>query len=393
MEIELDILKEIDKNSKNRENLLSEYATKNSESIRRKNIKQETPEVRPPFFRDADRIIHSKAYARYIDKTQVFFLVNNDHITHRVLHVQLVSKISRVIGRALGLNEDLLEAISLGHDIGHVPYGHLGESILSELCTNNGLPKFKHNIQSVQFLDTIEDKDLTMQVLDGILCHNGEVLKEKLKPDKNLEWDSYNTKIQLIQKDADPDPMTLEGCVVRFADVIAYLGRDLVDAMEVNLIPKDLPDFPEDCKEILGYELGKDINWLIIDTLIKDIINTSYGKNEISFSPEIQRCVKICKDYNYANIYKNKRLQKETGKIEQMYELMFSRYLKDLEFGNNESLIYRDMKTPEGVSKEYLNNASNAEIVRDFLAGMTDRYFEHAFNEITIPKIVDTCYQ
>ena len=186
--------------------------------------------------------MHSKAHARYVDKTQVFFLVENDHITHRVLHVQLVSKIARTIGRALGLNEDLIEAISLGHDIGHVPYGHLGENFLSSLCKKNRIGPFKHNIQSVQFLDKIEDCDLTIQVLDGILCHNGEVNNKSLKPKGTKSWTSFESKIKKIKLDDDGNvfPLTYEGCVVRFADNIAYLGRDLQDAFEVNLVPKIL---------------------------------------------------------------------------------------------------------------------------------------------------------
>ncbi len=164
MDVRTDLLNRIGEAIEHREGIYSSLATKNSQYVRRHQIKEEEPLVRPPFFRDADRIIHSKAYARYIDKTQVFFLVDNDHVTHRVLHVQLVSKISRTIGRALRLNEDLIEAISLGHDIGHVPYGHFGETILSELCEKNGIGKFYHNVQSVQFLNVVENCDLTLQV-------------------------------------------------------------------------------------------------------------------------------------------------------------------------------------------------------------------------------------
>lgn len=395
MEIESDILKEIESYNKKKENCLSEYATKNDEFKRRKGTKPEEPIIRPPFYRDADRILHSKSFARYIDKTQVFFLVDNDHITHRVLHVQLVSKISRAIGKALRLNEDLLEAIALGHDIGHVPYGHQGESILSKICERNGLSKFKHNVQSVHFLDKIEDKDLTIQVLDGILCHNGEVLRNGLKPDRRFGWDSYESKIESINSDGDPMPMTLEGCVVRASDLIAYLGRDLEDAVEVKLIDKDLPDFPEDCKDFFGYNCkasersGNSINWLVIDTLIRDVINNSFEKDEIAFSPEALSHIKECKDYNYKYIYKNDLLLQEKGKIENMYDLMFNRYLSDLNSGNNDSLIYRHMINLDWVSKDYLNNSLPAEKVRDFLAGMTDRYFENVFKQITYPKRVN----
>lgn len=271
-------------------------------------------------------------YARYIDKTQVLFLVDNDHITHRVLHVQLVSKISRTIGKALRLNEDLLEAIALGHDIDHVPYGHQVETMLNNIGKEYGLPEFKHNVQSVHFLDDIEDKDLTIQVLDGILCHNGEVLKAGLKPDRNRGWKSYEPKIISINNGEDPMPMTLEGCVVRVSDLIAYLGRDLEDAIEVQLvklIDNDSPDYPDECKDFFGFKSENShygFNWLIIDTLVKDIINNSYGKDEIAFSSEAYKCVDKCKTYNYKYIYKNSQLLKETKKIRNMYKIIFNYY-------------------------------------------------------------------
>ena len=152
-------------------NRLSPLAAKSSEAVRRN--KEQLIGYRQNFAQDADRILHSRAYARYIDKTQVFCLIRNDHITHRVLHVQLVSRIARTVGRFLHLNEDLIEAISLGHDIGHPPFGHAGEQFLSELCMENGLPGFQHNVQSVRALEKLERKgrgwNLSLQVLDGIL--------------------------------------------------------------------------------------------------------------------------------------------------------------------------------------------------------------------------------
>src|SRR3989304_6907712 len=269
-----------------KELLYSTNATRNSQYLRRKQKKEEEPLIRPPFFRDADRIIHSKAYSRYIDKTQVFFLVDNDHMTHRVLHVQLVSKIARTIGRALRLNEDLIEAISLGHDIGHVPYGHLGEKKLDELCTEHNIGHFLHNVQSVQFLGVIEDCDLTLQVMDGILCHNGEVHYRSLEPSGTLAWENFQSKLKDIKSGKDVLPLTIEGCVVRVADTIAYLGRDLQDALEVHLIPKDLPDFPKNSTKLFARKQGANINWVILDTLIKDVINNSFDKDTISFSDE-----------------------------------------------------------------------------------------------------------
>ena len=179
-EQQIEIFNEIIKNEYKREaKTLSRYACKSSESIRFKEEKiPDRSTIRPAFFHDADRIIHSKAYTRYIDKTQVFSLFENDHITHRVLHVQLVSKIARMIGRCLRLNEDLIEAIALAHDLGHVPYGHEGERYLNEICQKNNLGYFCHNAQSVKFLMELERRgkglNLSLQVLDGVLSHNSQ---------------------------------------------------------------------------------------------------------------------------------------------------------------------------------------------------------------------------
>ena len=185
-----------------REALLSFHAARSDQAVRRKNRKPE--DIRTPYSRDADRIIHTRAYSRYIDKTQVFYLVENDHITHRVIHVQLVSKIARTIGRCLRLNEDLIEAIALGHDIGHIPYGHFGESCLSDLCKKHDIGKFFHNVQSVRFLDRIEDQDLTMQVLDGILCHNGETDDVRISPEPCPDWVRSTVKSRPMQMGSGP---------------------------------------------------------------------------------------------------------------------------------------------------------------------------------------------
>ena len=392
MEIKEIFLTNISETILSKENLYAPIATKNSHYLRRKQLKHEEPIIRPPFFRDADRIIHSRAYARYIDKTQVFFLVDNDHITHRVLHVQLVSKISRTIGRSLNLNEDLIEAISLGHDIGHVPYGHFGEEILSDLCEENGIGKFLHNVQSIQFLDVIEDCDLTIQVLDGILCHNGEVHGKTLKPYGDLSWDSFQSKVEGIKAGKDFCPMTIEGCVVRIADTIAYLGRDLQDALEVKII-QDLTDFPQNCIDLFGINNEKDINWAVVDTLIKDVINNSFGKNTISFSDDVSKCVHDFYNFNKKHIYFNPDLRKESGKVKHMYVTVFDNFLKDLEDKNEDSFIYSDMKNLDWIAPEYFKEASSTEIVRDYIAGMTDRYFEFVFNKITIPNRVKRRYK
>ena len=187
MKLKNDVFSKIILNNFSREKkILSKYACRSNKGKRRYPEREKIPDrenIRPIFFHDTDKIIHSLAYTRYIDKTQVFYLFEHDHITHRVLHVQFVSKIGRVIGRCLRLNEDLIEAISLGHDLGHVPYGHDGERVLNDLCIKHKIGFFCHNAQSVRFLMEIEDKgqglNLSLQVLDGILAHNGEMLNKK----------------------------------------------------------------------------------------------------------------------------------------------------------------------------------------------------------------------
>ncbi len=363
---------------------LSEFASKSDDGLRRK--RKYTDDIRAKYSRDADRIAHTRAYSRYIDKTQVFFLVDNDHITHRVLHVQLVSKIARTIGRCLKLNEDLIEAVSLGHDIGHVPFGHLGESIMSELCERHGLGRFLHNVQGIQFLDKIEDCDLTLQILDGILCHNGEIHNQLLEPNWDKDWEKFDKEIEDIKKGKqDYVPMTLEGCVVRFADTIAYLGRDFQDAIEIGLIKNDDFEVPERCRKNIGTK-----NDEIINTLIIDIVENSYGQNYISYSKEISDSVEEYKQFNNEHIYENAKIKAEQGKIEGMYGTLFQKFLEALEEKDESSRIYKHFMNEDWISGEYLDKSTSEETVRDYIAGMTDRYFERVFKEIILPKRVTT---
>lgn len=387
MNLNLKIESELQKKYDKRDLFLDDRAVKNSSYLRRKKLKKDEI-LRPPFSRDADRILHSKAYARYIDKTQVFFLTDNDHITHRVLHVQLVSKIARTIGRAFGLNEDLIEAISLGHDIGHPPYGHMGESMLSKLPKKYKLGKFLHNIQAIRFLDNIENLDLTLQVLDGILCHDGEVTDDSLSPDCELKWDKFQNKINTLQKGRKIKPATYEGCVVRLADNIAYLGRDLEDAIELKLLTsEDFKDFPESCKQFfnINFSQSKHINWTVLDTLIKDFINTSYGKKSLSFSKTAYDCIREFKQFNYNHIYFNETLHEQDYKIEFMFNALFDYYLYCYENKNTSSLIYEHMLDCDWISDTYKKSVTPPELIRDYIAGMTDRYFEARFFEVVNP--------
>jgi dGTPase len=367
-----------------RDALLSPLAATSADAVRRHNRKAE--DIRTPYTRDADRIIHTRAYTRYIDKTQVFYLVENDHITHRVIHVQIVSKIARTIGRCLRLNEDLIEAIALGHDIGHIPYGHFGETCLSELCEQYGIGRFFHNVQSVQFLDRIEDCDLTMQVLDGILCHNGEADDLRISPDVCLNWLAFDKK---VQDNADgrrtKAPMTLEGCVVKFSDTIAYIGRDLQDAREVGLIGHTTP-LPEECSEILG-----DSNREIINTLIYDLLENSDTDDGgyISYSPEVEKALISLRTFSKIHIYNNKKLTSEREKVRQMYAILFATYLNDLENELKDSKIFTDFIDTSWINQNYLASATLPELVRDFIAGMTDRYFAKRYEECVIPRRIE----
>ncbi|NYT04864.1 MAG: HD domain-containing protein [Methanomicrobiales archaeon] len=368
---------------KRTERLLAPCAQTAAMAMRRHNSKPE--DIRSPYTRDADRILHSRAYTRYIDKTQVFYLVKNDHITHRVLHVQLVSKIARTIGRVFGLNEDCIEAIALGHDIGHAPYGHFGEQCLSSLCMEHGCGPFFHNAQSVAFLDRIEETDLTLQVLDGILCHNGESLKNVLEPEPCEDFASFDRRFDTVAAGGDIHPMTLEGCVVRFADTIAYIGRDLEDAREVGLIgSEDIAG--AGWAAVLGHT-----NREIVDTLIWDLLCSSDCGEEpqIRYSAEVARALFDLRRFSNDHIYEHPALTAERGKIVGMYRTLFTTFLGDIETGREPSLIYQDFIRQPWVSPRYREGTDPVVLVRDFIAGMTDRYFEKCFKEIILPEKIE----
>ncbi|MBW1667478.1 MAG: HD domain-containing protein, partial [Deltaproteobacteria bacterium] len=345
---------------------LSPYACLSRNAIRKNEEEKVRMGHRQSFSLDTDRILHSLAYSRYIDKTQVFYLIRNDHITHRVLHVQLVSKIARTIGRLLRLNEDLIEAIALGHDIGHAPFGHDGERFLSELSLDYGLGHFLHNIQGVRFLQKIERKgkgwNLTLQVLDGILCHDGELHRQALYPENNKDFKALEQEIREKQENPQKDlsPMTLEGCVVRMADTISYVGRDIEDAIRLRVISRS--DIPQDCRRVLG-----DTNGTIVYTLVEDLVSNSLDKPFVCFGKQVGDALRKLKAFNQEKIYVSEKIKKQTPKIKLMFRLLFQKYIHDLESGNESSDIHREFL--EGMSEAYKAETPPAEIVRDFIAG------------------------
>lgn len=355
---------------------LSKYACPDSKAYRLNIIKDD---IRTPFFRDADKILYSLSYIRYIDKTQVFSNTQNDMISKRMTHVQMVSKIARTIGRALGLNEDLIEAASLGHDLGHVPFGHVGESILNKLSLKYREGHFAHNVQSVRTLMDIENKgkgnNITVQVLDAIFCHNGELVEGVYSPCKktkeeflNEYKESYKNK-EILNK---VKPMTLEGCVVRISDVIAYIGKDVDDAIRLNKIKEN--DIPKSIINTLG-----NTNSDIVNTIIMDIINNSIDKNYIKLSPNIFKALNELLKFNYDNIYLKANTKEDLKKYELMFNSLFKLYYNQI----NENEVNEDIFEVflNDMCDEYLNNTSTARKVIDFIAGMTDDFFISQYNK------------
>ena len=373
------LLDEVKANFLKKEANLSMYATKSSSGIRlmKENLDDD---IRPNFYHDIDRIIHSLSYTRYINKTQVFSFNTNDHISKRIIHVQLVSKIARTIGRALNLNEDLIEAIALGHDIGHTPIGHTGEAILNEISMRELGCMFNHNIQSVRNYLTIErngnGSNLTIQTLDGIMCHNGEMPlniyepSTKTKEEFIKEYEECYTNKETLKRIR---PMTLEGCVVRISDIIGYIGRDIEDAISIGILKRE--DVPDNIKKVLGTT-----NKEIVNTIILDIVSNSINKPYIKLSDQVFKAIFDLKAFNYKYIYSKANTKEQLEYYKKGMNLLFSKYLSDLENNNYESEIYRIFL--DDMNSKYKENNSNKRIVIDFIAGMTDDYFMKQVDKI-----------
>lgn len=370
--------KEVVKRMNNKK--LSQYACHDRDAIL---LKNKINDIRTPFFRDADRILYSLSYTRYIDKTQAFTFNSNDHISKRMTHVQFVSKIARTIGRALGLNEDLIEAAALGHDLGHPPFGHCGEVILNKISMENNEGVFAHNIQSVRTLMSLENNgngvNISLQVLDAILCHNGEMLEtkytyiNKTKEDFLKEYENCYKNINASKKLI---PMTKEGCVVRISDVIGYIGRDVEDAIRLNLITKE--DLPVNVVNVLGYSNSK-----IVNTIVLDIVKNSNNKPYIKLSKKVYNALQELINFNYQFIYNKINTEKEKSLYEAMYRTLFDKYIKDL--SNDTSKIHTLFL--DKMTEQYKKNTSPARIVLDYISGMTDNYFINEYNLISQIKI------
>jgi dGTPase len=345
---------------------------------------KELTDLRPIYAIDVDRILHSQAYTRYIDKTQVFYLLRNSHITHRVIHVQMVSRIARTIGQKLNLDLDLIEAAALGHDLGHAPFGHDGETYLSELCQEASLGRFVHAVMSLRCLERLEKSgrglNLTLGVLDAILCHDGESDFSTLTPElgeKSFEELDRRKFLRTTDPTTIIRPMTWEGCLVRLCDTISYVGRDLEDAIEVNLI--DRSQLPEHIKNTLG-----STNGTIVYRLVENLINESIlNSDKISFSPEIAQALIDLKNFNRQHIYHNPRIKKEAPKIKRLYRILFETFLEDFRQG---PFLKPTCRFLDSLDSKYRDEETPEIMTRDFLATMTDDDFLYLARELTIPK-------
>ena len=353
---------------------LPAYATPDSAALRRRDLPTDRPNVwRTPFIRDVDKILHCPFYNRYADKTQVFSFYRNDDLTRRSLHVQLVSRIARTIGRALRLNLDLIEAIALGHDIGHTPFGHAGEEYLDRCLFEKTGRHFAHNLQSVRVLDGIFPYNVTIQTLSGIACHDGEFELSEYRPHPTTDFDEFDRMIADCEADRNNVrrliPSTLEGCVVRVSDIIAYLGKDRQDAVRARLTDEEFPDG----------SIGSR-NAEIINNLIVNIIDNSYGKDYLLLDETHFAALKDAKRVNYDLIYKNRRVREEMeNSVRPMMEELYDRLLSDLAGKRYGSPIFthhiRYVKLAHYRRPVPYEEGEPARIVADYIASMTDDYF------------------
>ena len=352
------------------EDTYSPNATKSSEAVRFHPIDDD---IRAPFFRDVDRIIHALSYTRYADKTQVYSFKQNDHISERMLHVQLVSKVARTIGRALNLNCDLIEAIALGHDVGHTPLGHTGEALLNEISLRELGEYFAHNIQGVRHYMEVENHgeglNLSVQVLDGIMCHNGEMLSNVYTPVAKTKEEflrEYQEAYHDLKASSHNHPMTLEGCVVRISDIIGYIGRDIEDAIELGLFERS--ELPKEITEILS-----NTNSDIMNTIILDIIENSLDKPYIALSERVYRALFALKKFNGENIYSKSMTKEDIEYYRSGMNQLYHIYLDDIKANRIESVIYTVFLNSQ--SPRYLKVTDARRKVIDFIAGMTDDMF------------------
>lgn len=368
------------------------YRTSDEDALRREERPADRSSIwRPAFVRDVEKILHMPAYNRYAGKTQVFSFRSNDDLSRRGLHVQLVARIARDIGYALGLNCDLIEAIGLGHDLGHTPFGHAGERCLNDVFHERTGRWFFHNVHSVRVLDKLYGRNISLQTLDGALCHNGEYEQRVFELSGLSLFGEFDRVVDECVSGGGAvighlRPMTLEGCVVRISDIIAYVGRDRQDAIEAGLLTGD------------AFEdgLGGAYNSWILTHASADIIEHSYGKDRIEMSEELFAEIRRAKAENYAKIYRSSGIEGERAEVlARAFELMYERCLDDLNKRDESSFIFRHHITRieeqlAHYGRTYDWQSDPEQTVVDYIASMTDGYFAELaskfFPQIHFPK-------
>ena len=356
-------------------NTFPAVAFPNADVIRRRNLVKDKGSVwRPTFVHDIDKIMHCPYYNRYTDKTQVFSLYKNDDITRRSLHVQLVSRISRTIGAALHLNLDLIEAIALGHDIGHPPFAHTGEAYLDELYSAHTGRHFYHNIHSVRVLDKIFPYNISLQTLNGIAAHNGELECEEYHPTPLHSFEEFDRIIENCYENPaavqSMMPCTLEGAVVRLSDIIAYLGKDRQDAARAKMTPESV---------FSNEDIGS-LNSEIINNLVVNVIENSYGKPYVKLDAKHFKALRKSRLDNYQKIYNYAAsFAKLDTTVKPMMTEIYGQLLDDLKAGNRNSPIFShhiDFVNGIYYKRDLPYEQNNPhDIVVDYIASMTDNYF------------------
>ena len=355
----------------------SPYAAPDAHALRRESRpSDEATTLRPAFVRDGEKILHMPAYNRLAGKTQVFSFRANDDLCRRGLHVQLVGRVARDIGGALGLNLDLIEAIALGHDIGHTPFGHAGERFLNDVFHQRTGRWFFHNVQSVRVLDVLYGRNLSLQTLDGVICHNGEFEQQLLETDERADFASFDTMVSDCWARGDEAishlrPCTLEGCVVRIADIVAYVGKDRQDAIRAHLLAED--DFADG--------LGGAYNAWALSALVADIVEHSAGKDHIAMSEAAFAEMRRAKRENYEKIYGAAEVNGEMSReVAELFERLYLHELEALRAGDQSAAVFRHHIVPlaRGLApygRSYDWQLDLEQTVADFVASMTDDYF------------------
>ena len=368
--------------SQENEQHLSPYATRHSQAIFEypEQADDDSDLVRPAFVRDVDRVLNNAFYNRCMDKTQVFPFYKNDDLTRRSFHLQLVSQTARKIGMALRLNTALIEAIALGHDMGHTPFGHGGEYILNDLSREHTGRCFNHNVHSVRLLRTVAQRNLSLQTFNGMLCHCGEKAFLEYHPQPCPDFATLENMMERCYLEPGHSqnlrPSTLEGCVVRICDILAYLGKDRQDALSIGVL---------DNQSYYVYDnvLGS-TNWEFIRNASANLIKCSMQRDCLAMDEEVFEAISSIKQLNEQTIYQSPQAHETLDLyIAPMMARLYERFLEDVKAGDESSYIYRHhinawmMKD----NKDYCNQPPD-DIVIDYLASMTDEYFVDLHNRL-----------